>query len=308
MQAKPLNPQVAAIAELRHGLRATRVLEAGALRDAILPGIAATNSGGPQPKSQREIGVPRADDSTIRIVLYEPEQARGLCILFHGGGFVICSPETHDKIARTLAIGASCTVASVDYRLAPEYPFPAALDDAITAADWLAANLAPSAEPIVLAGDSAGGNLALQAALHLASTGRTPRGLLLLYPWLELGRDSESRRRFGPDDMIIDDEFMDYCTRCYVPGANISDPRVSPLFGDLEGLPNTAVVCGSLDPLLSDSEALVERQRAQGMPVSWHLFDGMPHGFVSMNNAIDDGQKALDLAARLVSQMVEGNA
>ena len=204
-----LHPQVAAIAELRRKLRETRVLDANALRKQVLLGIEVTNAGGPVVEQRRELMVPRPNGGeAMRIVLNAPASSRGLCVYFHGGGFVICSPESHDKIARTIAVEARCTVASVDYRMGPEHPYPAAHDDALDAAHWLMdmANALSGSGRVVFAGDSAGGNLALTAAQWAIANGRTPAGVLLLYPYLR--RDSESRRRYGPDDRIIDDEVI----------------------------------------------------------------------------------------------------
>lgn len=311
MPTDNLHPQVAAIAEARRKLRVSRVLEATALREAALAGTAAVNAGGPVPENRREINLPRPQgDDPIRMVLYEPAGPRGLCVFFHGGGFVICCPETHDKIARSIAVSARCVVASVDYRKAPEHPFPAAYEDALESARWLADmldTLVPGGS-LVLAGDSSGGNLAASAALALANDGKRVAGVVLLYPWLDLGRDSESRRHFGPGDMIIDDDFMDYCTGTYLPGGEVSDPRASPLFADLSGFPPAAVICGTLDPLLSDSERFVQRLRDAGRSVDWRPFAGMPHGFISLCNALDDGQAALDLAVESISRMMEEHA
>lgn len=284
------------------------MLEARALHEAALAGAAIVNAGGPIPERRREISLPRpGGDSPIRMVLYEPARPRGLCVFFHGGGFIICTPETHDKIARSIAVGAQCIVASVDYRRAPEHPFPAAYDDALEAAKWLS-DMLPSLAPggsLILAGDSSGGNLAAGAALALAREGRPVAGAVLLYPWLDLGRDSESRRRLGPDDIIIDDEFMDYCTQCYLPAGEITDPRASPLFADLSAFPPSVVICGTLDPLLSDSERFVQRLRENGRSVEWRPFEGMPHGFISMCNSLDDGQTALKLAVSSTARLME---
>ncbi len=187
------------------------VLDANALREQVLLGIEVTNAGGPVVERRRELMVPRPNGGeAMRIVLIAPASSRGLCVYFHGCGIVICSPESHDKIARTIAVEARCTVASVDYRMGPEHPYPAAHDDAVDAAHWLMdmANALSGSGRVVFAGDSAGGNLALTAAQWAIANGRTPAGVLLLYSWLDLGRDSESRRRYGPNDMIIDDEVI----------------------------------------------------------------------------------------------------
>jgi acetyl esterase/lipase len=184
------------------------------------------------------------------------------------------------------------------------------MDDAQEAVAWLFAMknvLGAKRAQVVLAGDSSGGNLAAGVTQNrIAGGAPPPDGLLLLYPWLDLGRDSESRRRLGPDDFLIDDEYMDFLTSCYVPASRVEDSSVSPLFGDFTGFPPTSVICGTRDPLLSDSERLVERLRRTDTPCQWHPFEGMPHGFVSMNNYLDPGAEALHLGARIIGGIMRG--
>lgn len=306
-----LHPQLAALVAARGPARAARVLDAAVLRDQAAAGVDIVNAGSPLVAERREILIPRAGaDGSIRTILFRPEtnQPLGLCIYFQGGGFVICSPETHEKIARVIADEAPCLVVSVDFRKAPEHPFPAAVDDALEAVQWLVEMkdvLGAKKDAVIFAGDCSGGNLAVGVTQRRIATGkRPPAGLLLFYPWLDLGRDSESRRRFGPDDFLIDGDYMDYLTRCYVPASRVEDPGVSPLFGDFSGFPSSIVICGTRDPLFSDSERLVERLRAVGTPVEWHPFAGMPHGFVSMNNYLDPGADALHLGTRLVGALL----
>lgn len=306
-----LHPQLAALIAARAPMREARVLDVSVLRAQADAGVDIVNAGSPPVAERREIIIPRPGGGSIRTVLFRPETDRplGLLVYFPGGGFIICNPETHEKVTRVIANEAPCLVVSVDYRKAPEHAFPAALEDAIDAIDWLIEmreTLGARIDSVVIGGDSSGGNLAVGATQHLIANGeRVPDGLLLMYPWVDLGRDSESRRRLGPDDFLIDDDYMDYMTRCYLRSGEVGDPRASPLFGDFRGFPRTAVICGTLDPLYSDSERLAGRLKDAGSDVEWHPFEGMPHGFVSMNNNLDPGAEALHLAARTAGEMLQ---
>lgn len=308
-----LDPQLAALIAARKPVREARVLDAAVLRAQAEAGVEIVNAGSPPIAERREILIPRSDGGSIRTVLYRPRTERplGLLIYFPGGGFIICSPETHEKVTRVIADEAPCMVVSVDHRKAPEHPFPAARQDAVETVEWLIKMreaLGAEVDTVIVAGDSSGGNLAVGATQGRIARGqRAPDGVLLMYPWLDLGRDSGSRRRLGPDDFLIDDEFMDYMTRCYVPDGRIDDPKASPLFGDFSEFPSSAVICGTLDPLYSDSVTLVRRLEEAGSAVSWHPFEGMPHGFVSMNNNLDSGADALHLAAKLAGDMFHGD-
>jgi acetyl esterase len=312
VSTETLHPQLVALIAARAPMRNARVLDATVLREQASAAVDLVNAGSPAIAERREIVIPRAHGGgSIRTILLRPEteQPLGLCIYFPGGGFVICNPETHEKIARVIANEAPALVVSVDYRKAPEHPFPSAMEDALEAVEWLIEMrdvLGALRDAVILAGDSSGGNLATGVTQRRIAGGQRPAdGLLLFYPWVDLGRNSQSRRRLGPDDFLIDDEYMDYLTSCYVPAGRVEDPDVSPLFGDFTGFPPTVVVCGTRDPLLSDSQRLVSRLQAAGSPVEWQPFEGMPHGFVSMNNYLDPGAEALHLGAQSAGKLMK---
>ena len=209
-----------------------------------------------------EVHEPRDGDPT-RTVLY-----------LHGGGFRIGSVVTHRALAAHLAAVTGATVHLLDYRLAPEHPFPAALDDALAAYRAL---LADGADPdrIVLAGDSAGGWLALTAALRLRDAGeRLPAVLGLVSPWLDLTGASWPADR---SDAMLRPSWLRQCAADFAGDRDPADPDLAPLDAGLAGLPPMVVHVGSEEILLDDAVRLAERARAAGVPVQLRRLDGMWH-------------------------------
>jgi monoterpene epsilon-lactone hydrolase len=208
-----------------------------------------------------EMLVPRDGDPS-RAVLY-----------LHGGGFTIGSATTHRALATRLALTAGATVHLLDYRLAPEHPFPAALDDALAA--WR--ELTDDAEPsrTALAGDSAGGWLALTAAIRLRDAGEPlPAVLGLVSPWLDLTGSSWPADRSDP---MLRPAWLRRCAADFAAGADLTAPELAPLDAELAGLPPMVVHVGSEEILLPDSVALAHRARAAGVPVELRRFDGLWH-------------------------------
>jgi acetyl esterase len=224
-----------------------------------------------------------------------PKAARGGIIYFHGGGWVAGSLATHDGVCRRLALGSGLRLLAVDYRLAPEHPFPAAHDDALAAVRWAAANsVALGFDParLVVAGDSAGAGLAAAVA---QSPDRPPLALqLLICPILNLAEDSASRRVFA-DGYFLDPATMaadlaDYCG----PRANLRDPRLSPLLADrLDGLPPALIHTAEYDPFRDEGEAYARRVRDAGVVVRQTRHGGMIHYFYALPRAIPHGAEAL---------------
>jgi acetyl esterase len=219
--------------------------------------------------------------------LYVPDAAPApapLLVYFHGGGWVQGSIESHDPSCRLLAHLAGVRVLSVDYRLAPEHPFPAGVHDAVAAYRW-AVREAPrlGADParVAVGGDSAGGNLATVVALAARDDDALPDPAfqLLIYPVCDVAEKAASVARFG-DGFFLTERSMDWCTDQYVPnGADRSDPRVSPLRApDLAGLPPAHVATSRADPLRDEGEAYAARLREAGVPVSVQRH-GQLHGF-----------------------------
>jgi acetyl esterase len=239
--------------------------------------------------------------------LYVPaaEPAPGpLLVYYHGGGWVEGSVATHDPACRLLAHLSGIRVLSVDYRLAPEHPFPAAADDATAAFADVARNAATyGADPqrLAVGGDSAGGNLAAVTALALRGEARAPAFQLLLYPGVDMIRRHPSRLAFGTG-FLLTEENMTFYEDSYVPDrARRSDPRVSPLLApDLSGLPPAHVATALADPLRDEGEAYAERLRAAGVPVGLQRHPQI-HGFFNLT-AMRTGLRGLTLIAGALRQ------
>ncbi|MBC9227207.1 alpha/beta hydrolase fold domain-containing protein [Aeromicrobium sp. 636] len=225
----------------------------------------------------------------IRMRFYTPRDLRGpspALVWFHGGGFTLGDLESHDSLCRFLAEQAMVRVVAVDYRLAPEHPFPAAVDDCVEAWTWIARNasgLAIDPDRIAVGGDSAGGNLATVVAQEMVRTGGpSPRFQLLVYPVTDFTSVTQSRREFA-EGFFLTDALMDEFDNAYlVRGEDRSDPRISPIKGSLEDLPPAHVVTAGFDPLRDEGEAYAEALRAAGVPVTSVREERLIHGFATM--------------------------
>jgi acetyl esterase len=226
----------------------------------------------------------------IAVRLYDPGLAAPApCLIYcHGGGFVLGGLESHDRVCRELALAGRVKVAAVDYRLAPEHRFPAALEDCVAAVEAVAAEAgAWGVDPARLAigGDSAGGNLALAVLLALRDRGgpRLAAGLLV-YGMFAGDPATESQRRFGDGSYLLSTADLEWFWDCYLgPGAARRDPLAVPLRADLAGLPPLYVAAAALDPLLDDSRHLVERLRTEGRPHRFVLWPGLTHAAFQMS-------------------------
>ncbi len=239
--------------------------------------------------------------------LYVPDGAASpgpLLVYYHGGGWVEGSAATHEPSCRLLAHLSGVRVLSVDYRLAPEHPFPAAADDALAAsldARARAAELGADPARVAVGGDSAGGNLAAVVALDLRADAAAPAFQLLIYPGLDMSRTQPSRLRFG-EGFVLTEDNMTWYEDQYVPDrSRRADPRVSPLLApDLAGLPPAYVATALADPLRDEGEAYAERMRAAGVTVALHRHPQV-HGFFNLS-AMRSGLLALTLLAGALRQ------
>jgi acetyl esterase/lipase len=210
-----------------------------------------------------------------------------LLVYFHGGGWVIGDLDTHDGVCRFLAAAAGTAVLSVDYRLAPEHPFPAAVEDAWAGYAWaVASSAALGVNParIAVGGDSAGGNLAaVVSLLARAAGGQMPAMQLLIYPPTDSAGDLPSRQLFS-DGYLLTKGDMDSFERHYLPpGSDATDPRVSILLApDLSGLPPAYVATAGFDPLRDEGEAYALRMREAGTRVALRRHPGLIHGFANL--------------------------
>lgn len=215
----------------------------------------------------------------------------------HGGGYSTGSSLYARTLTTRLASVTSMDVLSFDYRLAPEYPYPAALEDALDAWNDLML-MGYGAKDVVVAGDSAGGNLALALGLQLKKQGRyLPAGFYLMSPWTDLTSSGESYRTRADRDPVLNKEYLAEMIGHYVPETEeLEYPLISPLFGDFEGFPPTYIQVGDGEILLSDSQLLYKKMKKQGVKVSmdvypkmWHVFQMTP--LKTANEALQKGGK-----------------
>ncbi|MBP5989034.1 MAG: alpha/beta hydrolase [Piscinibacter sp.] len=243
----------------------------------------------------------------IPLRLYRPlgtmaDQVLPALVYYHGGGWVIGDLDTHDTLCRELANGSGCAVVSVDYRLAPEHRFPAAVDDAIAAARWVrreAAALKLDAERIAVGGDSAGGNLAAVVAIAARDAGEPPFAWqLLIYPATDQHRTAPSHERNGQGYLLTRDT-MDYFTGHYIPDARLyADWRASPLLHpDLSRLPPALVLTAGYDPLRDEGLAYAQKLSEAGTRATHLSFERQIHGFILMGKVLAEANDAVRLCA-----------
>ncbi|MGV9254371.1 alpha/beta hydrolase [Streptomyces sp. NPDC003697] len=249
--------------------------------------------------------VPTADGG-VPVRVYVPAGARpGALLYFHGGGWVIGTLDTYDGVARSLANRCGMAVVAVDYRLAPEHPYPAALDDCLAVAMAIEAGaLGPtlSPGPLVVAGDSAGGNLAAALAIR-ARDRHGPRvdAQVLVYPITDATMSCASYRESGEGFFLTAAEMAWYWEMYLGERRGTVDPGFSPLHADvLAGLPPALVITAEYDPLRDEGEAYARRLADAGVEVRLRRFDGLIHGFFRATAVFDGAQEALDEVAEFV--------
>lgn len=256
--------------------------------------------------SLSDISVP-GPGGAIPVRVYRPsdEAGRPLVVFFHGGGWVIGDLESHDGTCRALANASGAVVAAVDYRLAPEHPFPAAVEDAVAATRWLvdhAGDLGADGSRVAVAGDSAGGNLAAVVAITARDAGGPDLAFqLLVYPATD-ARGGYPSLTENAQGYLLTENSMRWFYGHYAPDP--ADWRASPILADLSGLPPALVMTAGFDPLRDEGAAYAEALRAAGVEAELINYEGMIHGFFGMSNVLDvarDAQKTAGqaLAARL---------
>jgi acetyl esterase len=229
-------------------------------------------------------------------------------VYLHGGGFALGSIDTHQRLMALLAIETGAAVLGVDYRLAPEAPFPAGLEDCLAAIRWLrreAARYQLDPEQILLAGDSAGANLALACLLRLRDGGEPlPIGAGLFYGcyWARLG--TESHQRYGRGGYRLTSQEMGWFWSQYLGRHGKSDPFAEPLYADLRGLPPLFLNYGTVDPLADDTIELARRLDAAGVVHECRVYPGLVHGFLQMTSRCDAALLALQDAGAALRAMV----
>ncbi len=236
-------------------------------------------SAGAPPPSGVEVTPGRLGDRPVEWLVPSGADRSAAVLYLHGGGYCVGSLDSHRGLAGRIALAAGVAVVSLDYRLAPEHPYPAALEDAVAAYGALVAGgVEPSRTAI--AGDSAGGGLTVATLRALRSAGRPrPAAGVCLSPWVDLTQSAPSYAALGALDPMVSKEALDRLATAYRAGADPSDPGVSPLFGDLDGLPPLRIEVGECEVLLDDALRLAERAGAAGVAVELVRWPEMVHVF-----------------------------
>ena len=247
----------------------------------------------------QQIAIPGpAGDIPARVYRPGTDGELATVVLFHGGGWVIGDLDTHDNMARSICRDCDAVVVSVDYRLAPEARFPAAVDDALAATRWVGEHLADfgASRKLAVAGDSAGGNLAAVVAQQVRDAGGPAlTAQLLVYPATDVPGEYASRQENG-EGYFLDVAAMEWFVAHYAPDHALhTDPRLSPLQApSLTGLPPAVVVTAEYDPLRDEGAAYATALETAGVRVDHRQFDGMIHGFFDMGPHSAAAQKAVD--------------
>lgn len=239
----------------------------------------------------------------VPLRLYRPSDRRDLplIVFVHGGGFLFGNLDTHDAMCRTLANESGAAVVAVDYRLSPEHPYPAPLHDCWNALAWLtctAGLVGLDSDRIAIAGDSAGGQLAIATALLASTNGASLRHVGLLYPLIDPTCRSASITDFATG-YVLTKSFLDWCWEAYgKSSANLSDPLFNLNLADLNGFPTTTIVTAGFDPLRDEGERFAHRLRDAGAQVQLQRYTGMIHGFGGLAHITPVANHAISFIAR----------
>lgn len=300
----PLHPQCKAFLDML-AAGGGKPLEQLPVAEARQVAGAMIELGGPEePVAHLENRTVPGPAGPVPVRVYRPSAAESLPALmfFHGGGFVIGGLDSHDRQCRGLANASGCVIVAVDYRLAPEHPFPAAPEDAYAATQYVAAHPAEfGIDPrrLGVAGDSAGANLATVVALMARDRGGPPlKFQLLIYPVVDFDDESPSVHEYGKDHFLTR-ETMDWFALQYAPGASRREVYASPLNApDVSGLPPAMVVTAECDPLRDQGEAYARKLQQAGVAVELKRYDGMIHPFFNLGGIVDTARAATaDVAA-----------
>lgn len=255
---------------------------------------------------ERNMERAEAEGGPLRCRIYRPlgsnhaDHRLPALVWYHGGGCVVGNIESYDSLCREIANRAGCAVVSCAYRLAPEHPFPAAVDDAWFALRWVAAHageLGIDAARLAVGGDSAGGYLSIVTALRARDGGLPLRFQLLIYPGTDQRMQTDSHRRYATG-YLLTQTTMRHFVDCYLPdAADRLDWRASPVLAPtLAGLPPALVLTASHDPIVDDCRAYAERLEADGVPVRYSEYAGLIHGFFALGKAFGAAKAAMEEA------------
>jgi acetyl esterase len=310
-----IDPEIAAI--LRESAAAdlpdATTLPIAAARAQLTEASLAWNVDLPELPAVADLRVP-GPAGAIRLRHFRPRAGGrlSLVVCLHGGGWTIGSVDTHDRLMRLLALAADAAVIGVDYRLAPEHPYPAPLEDCLAAIRWVRAQadaLEVDALRTVLAGDSAGANLALASLLALRDAREPlPKGAALLYGCYASRLDTASHARFGDGAYRLSTAEMRWFWRNYLGGSPPGRPLAEPVYADLRGLPPLFLTLAAIDPLADDTRELARRLAAAGVPHEVREYPGLVHGFLQMTARCAAARTAMADAGRAIRHLLTSGA
>ena len=267
------------------------------------------------PMEQRRAGMERISERVPADVICEKVKAGGVdaewiaapganadrvILYLHGGGYVIGSINTHRAMVSRIARASNARALAIDYRLAPEHPFPAAVEDATAAYRWL---LAQGYKPgkIVIAGDSAGGGLTIVLLLAIRDAGLPmPAGAVPISPWTDLEGTGESVHTRAARDVMVNMENLTSSAKQYYGTHDPKDPLVSPVHGNFRGLPPMLIQVGDAEILLDDATRVAKSAKAAGVDVELEVWDEMPHVWHVFAKLLPEGQQAIDKIGKFV--------
>ena len=245
-----------------------------------------------------------ADGVPAEWVVTPGAQNDKVVFFLHGGGYASGSINTHRELASRISRAAGARAFLIDYRLAPEHPHPAALEDSLTAYRWLLSNGA-NPNHTVIAGDSAGGGLTVATLVALRDAGDPlPAAAVCLSPWVDMEGNSESRRTKASLDPSVRPDDIALQAKSYLGGADPKTPLASPLYADLHGLPPLLIQVGGAETLLDDSTRLAERAKAVGVDTTLEVWDEMPHVWQFFAFMLPEGQQAIDRIGEYIREHV----
>ena len=308
----PLNPQAKMILDQMASLNLPPLWEQSAEDARAASAARRLPPTNPDPVAESIDRTVPGSGGDIPVRIYKPNNEVGLPILvwFHGGGWVLGDLEMADPTARALSHRSGVIVISVDYRLAPEHRYPAAIDDCYAATLWAvqtASDFGGDPDRIAVGGDSAGGNLAAAVALRARDEGTVKIShQLLVYPVTLMDFTSDSYRD-NAEGYLLTTKSMRWFWNHYIgPDGNSDDPYASPLAADdLSGLPNAHVITAEYDPLRDEGNAYAARLSDAGVPTVSKCYDGMIHGFFGMSEVLDDAKAAIDSASQELKKVFE---
>ena len=263
-----------------------------------------------EPRSAR--GVDRVIDSSasrLRLRVLPAGEARACYLHLHGGGWALGAADRQDQTLLAFARTAELTVVSLEYRLAPEHPHPAAVDDCVAALRWLAAN-GPrelGSASVIVGGESVGAHISALAMLALRNQDELAGVVAanLAYGVYDVSM-TPSARRWGEERVVVSTPDLAFFAGQYAPPARHRDPDVSPLYADLTGLPPTLFSCGTLDPMLDDTLFMAARWQEAGNKTQLALYPGAPHEFLNLRDPISAEQEARARMVDFIERVLDG--